>query len=263
MLGGAMHRAAAHLALLSAVATSLALAACDDKPKPDAEPAPSSAPPPPPHVEAPKPAADKLPDLLVDDAGPLLGSERIEVAQKDWLAKLSTSVGKLPIKGKVVNVVATRTTKTQYVAALVHALGVAGATEIDVKTEPRSGAPMPLKLTPEGMVAKEAADCSVVGMIKKDSTSAVWAIKGGTARKFSRGFAGPDLSLTFEDGLKKGIAGCASTTWFFSGEEGTVWGLAFDLAERVTRAEPPTKATTTVLLHEAPVAGRPVKLAAD
>lgn len=260
-----MHRARLQSALFCTFASLVALAACDDEPSAGSTRAPSSAPasPPPPVVEAPKPAADRLPDLIVDDAGPLLGGERIEVTRKDFRDELSAAANKLPIAGKTVTVVATRTAKTQYVAALVHALGAAGATTIDVKTEPRSGAPVPLKLTPEKAVAATAPGCSAVGMIKRDSTSAVWSIQGGTARKFARGFAGPDLTLTFEDGLAKRIAPCASSTWFFSGEEGTVWGLAFDLAERVTRADPPTKATTTVLLHEAPVAGRPVKLASD
>jgi hypothetical protein len=66
--------------------------------------------------------------------------------------------------------------------------------------------------------------------------------------------------MTFDEGLKKDIAGCASTTWFMSGEDNVIWGLTFDLGSVVQNATPPTKASTTVLLHEVPTAGRAVKL---
>lgn len=258
-----MNRAAA-ITIVSAV-LSASLVACEKQPsKLDEAVASAKAPPPaPPPPAPPAPVAPRMPDLLVDPQGPMLGGERIDVSKRDWSEKLRAAVEKLPIDGGAVSVAADRQAKTQYVAAFVGALGAAGASEIEVKTQARVGGQSSLKLVPERRVAKTTPDCAAIGMVKKDSTSAVWQLKGGTARKFSRGFAGPDLSMTFDEGLSKRIAGCSATTWFFSGEDDVIWGLAFDLAEKVTKADPATKATTTVLLGQAPVAGRPVKLATE
>lgn len=254
-----MNRAAA-IAVVSVV-LSASLSACEKKPSKLDEMVASAKAPPPPPPEPPKPAEPRMPDLLVDPQGPLLGGERVDVSKRDWAEKLHAAVAKLPVEGKAISVAADRQAKTQHVAGLVGALGAAGATEVTVKTQGRVGGPSALTLIPERRVASAIPDCAAVGMIRKDSSSTVWQLKGGTARKFSRGFAGPDLSMTFDEGLSKRIAGCSATTWFFAGEEDVIWGLSFDLAEKVTKADPPTKVTTTVLLGEAPVAGRPVKLA--
>lgn len=209
------------------------------------------------------PAEPKMPLLIVDPQGPMLGGERIDVSKQDWVEKLEAEVAKLPIDAKPVTVAADRQAKVQHVAALVGALGAAGAPEITVKTQARAGGESSLVLTPERRVAASTPDCAAVGQVRKDGSTAVWQLKGGTARKFSRGFAGPDLSMTFDEGLSKRIAGCAATTWFFTGEDDVIWGLGFDMAERVTKADPPTKVTTTVLLSRGAVAGRKVTLAAD
>lgn len=254
-----MNRAAA-LAIVSVVLPA-SLLGCEQKPSKLDEAVAAAKAPPPALSEPPTPAAPRMPDLLVDPQGPMLGGERIDVSKQDWLEKLHAAVAKLPVEGKAISVAADRQAKTQHVAGLVGALGAAGATEIEVKSQARVGGASSLALTPERLVAKTTPDCAAIGMIRKDSSTAVWQLKGGTARKFSRGFAGPDLSMTFDEGLSKRIASCAATTWFFAGEDDVVWGLAFDLAEKVTKAEPKTKATTTVLVGQAPVAGRPVKLA--
>lgn len=256
-----MNRAAAIVVV--SVVLPLSLLGCEKKPSKLDEMVASAKAPPPPPPEPAKPAAPRIPDLVVDPQGPLLGGERVEVSKNDWFEKLEAKVRELPVEGKAVQVVADRQAKTQHVAGLVGALGAAGATEVTVKTQARVGGESALSLTPERVVAKTTPDCAAIGMIRKDSSSAVWQIKGGTARKFSRGFAGPDLSMTFDEGLSKRIAGCSATTWFFAGEEDVIWGLSFDLAEKVTKADPKTKATSTVLVSKAPVAGRPVKLSVD
>ena len=45
--------------------------------------------------------------------------------------------------------------------------------------------------------------------------AALWPIKGGTARKQRKGFAGPDLSNT-GDQIKRDLNGCDSTMAFVS-----------------------------------------------
>jgi len=252
---------AGNLVFVAVLVPAFVLAGCEKQPSKleEALEQVKEAPAPPPAVEAAVPAEPKMPILVVDPQGPMLGGERIDVSKQDWSEKIYAAVAKLPIDGKPVTLAADRQAKTQYVAAMVGALGAAGAPEITVKSQARVGGESALVLTPERLV-KQTPDCAAVGQVRKDGSTAVWQLKGGTARKFSRGFAGPDLSMTFDEGLSKRIAGCAATTWFFSGEEDVIWGLSFDLAEKVTKADPPTKATTTVLLAEAPVAGRKVSL---
>ncbi len=231
---------------------------CDDKPAPSkttTEPAATVAAPAP-----AKPPPDPLAGLVVDDLGLYLQTHRIDMAAKDAESKLRSIVAELPVKQKAVPVSATRTAKTQHVGALARALGEAGAIEIDVRTPDRTGAETRLVLVPEEIASAQLPDCAVVAMIKKDNTSAVWHLKGGTATKFSKGLGGPDMSMTY-DGMKDQMASCAATHWLLAGEENVIWGLVFDLGQIVAKADPPPKATHAVLAYEAPVAGRAVQLA--
>ncbi|HKQ71644.1 MAG TPA: hypothetical protein VJT73_20010 [Polyangiaceae bacterium] len=234
----------------------LAIVGCDEKPppKPVAEaPTVTAAPAP------PKPPPDPLAGLSVDELGLFLQTQRVDMTAKDAEEKIKAIVGALPVKQKTVPVAATRNAKTQHVGALARALGEAGAAQIDVKTPDRSGAEAILKLLPQELVSAKAPDCAVVSMVKKDNTSAVWKLKGGTASKFSKGLAGPDLSMTY-DGMKGQMTGCAASQWFLAGEQNVIWGLVFDLGQVVAKADPPPKATEAVLLYEAPIAGRAVAL---
>jgi hypothetical protein len=240
------------------LALALALAACDDKPAPTAAPAPSAAPAATAEAPKPAPAVERVPTFVVDEQGPMLDGARFDVANEAGVERLRAAVAAAPLKGKTVAVSAVRNAKTQQVTALVEAIAAAGAAEVDVATPGRSGVKGPLKLTPASMVAS-SPDCSVVAAIRKDGTSAVWRLRGGAATRFAKGFAGPDLSMTF-DGIEREAKGCASTNWFFGGEDGTVWGLVFDLGASVQMGEKPSKLSTTVLLTEAPIPGRPVKL---
>ncbi|HEX9298204.1 MAG TPA: hypothetical protein VF881_20330 [Polyangiaceae bacterium] len=235
-----------------------ASAGCDEKatvPKPSSESPTAKAVP---ASSAPK-APDPLAGLTVDELGLYLQTHRIDMAAKDAEEKLRALVAGLPVKQKAVPVSAARNAKTQHVGALARALGEAGAAEVDVKTPDRTGAEGTVRFTPQQLVPPSTPDCALVAMIKKDSTSAVWRLKGGTATKFSKGLAGPDLSMTFE-GLTEQMSACASTHWFLTGEDNVIWGLVFDLGQVVAKADPPPKASNAVLLYEAPVAGRPVSL---
>jgi hypothetical protein len=232
---------------------------CDDKPavsKTSAEPistATTASPAP------PKPPPDPLAGLVVDDLGLYLQTHRIDLSAKDADNKLRGIIAELPLKQKAVPIEASRNAKTQHVGVLARALGEAGAAEIDVKTPDRTGATTVLKLVPEEMAGAQVLDCSVVAMIKKDNTSAVWRVKGGTATKFSKGLGGPDMSMTY-DGLKDQMGSCAATHWLLAGEENVIWGLVFDLGQIVAKADPPPKATNAVFVYDAPVAGRAVSL---
>jgi hypothetical protein len=231
---------------------------CDDKPVPSkvGEPAPVATPV---KSAAPKPPPDPLAGLVVDELGLYLRDRRVDLAAKDADAQLKAAIAVLPVKEKVVPITALRTAKTQHVGALARALGEAGASEIDVKTLARTGLEAQLKFVPQEVAGAQVPDCAVVAMIKKDNTSAVWRVKGGTATKFSKGLGGPDMSMTY-DGMKDQMGSCASNHWLLAGEENVLWGLVFDLGQIVAKADPPPKAQNAVLVYASPVAGRAVPL---
>jgi hypothetical protein len=138
-------------------------------------------------------------------------------------------------------------------------LGDAGAPKVTLKTEGRSDLPKTLDVTPESRLSSPAA-CSIVATVLKDLSTAVWPYKGGMARKQRKGLAGPDLSHTAEQ-LEKDLAACDATTAFFSGDDTVGWESAFNLAGTVMMSDKKKRIDTLVLLHEEPVAGRPVTLA--
>jgi biopolymer transport protein ExbD len=236
------------------------LAACDDPPKPaaGASSATASA-----ATAAPPPTAParptSMPDLAVDAEGPYLGGQRVNLADATGPEKLGKIVKDLPINGKPVTLQVDKKAKVSAVAAVVVALGEAGAPKITIKTDGRNDLPKTLDVTPESRLSS-AAGCSIVATVLKDLSTAVWPFKGGMARKQRKGLAGPDLSHTGEQ-LEKDLASCDSTTAFFSGDDSVGWESAFNLAGTVLVSDKKKKLDTLVLLHEEPVAGRAVTLA--
>ena len=249
--------AAAGLALIS---LALLVAACDDPPKPTgASSSPSASAtsaPAPKAAEAPKPK--KMPDLLVDPEGPFLGGRRVDLAAQNGKEKLAQVVKDLPIEGKPVTLTVEKKAKTSYVAAVVTALGEAGAPKVTIKTDGRDDLPKEVAVTPEPRVAAPPA-CSLVATVRKELSTAVWPVKGGTAKNQRKGFAGPDLTLTGEV-VGKELERCDSTVAFFSGDDGVPWETAFNLAGTIVRADAKKRIDTLVLLREEPVAGRAVTL---
>jgi hypothetical protein len=200
-----------------------------------------------------------MPDLVVDPDGPYLGGQRVNLADATGPDKLTKIVKDLPIEGKPVTLQVDKRAKVSAVAAVVVALGDAGAPKVIVKTDGRNDLPKSLELTPEARAASPSG-CSIVATILKDLSTAVWPFKGGTARKQRKGLAGPDLSHTGEQ-LEKDLAACDGTTAFFSGDDTVGWESAFNLAGTVLVSDKKKKIDTLVLLHEEPVAGRAVTLA--
>jgi len=235
------------------------LTGCDDPPKPGAPSAtPSAAPAPAPTAtERPKPTT--MPDLLVDPEGPYLGGQRVNLADATGPDKLAKIVKDLPINGNPVTLLVDKKAKTSAVAAVIVALGAAGAPKVTVKTDGRNDLPKALDLTPEARVAS-APGCAIVATVLKDLSTAVWPLKGGLAKKQRKGLAGPDFSHTGEQ-LEKDLAACDSTSAFFSGDDGVEWQSVFNLAGEVHASDKKNRVDTLVLLHEEPVAGRAVTLA--
>lgn len=238
------------------------LAGCDDDPPKSAggkgasatASATTAAPAPPPPT---KPKG--MPELLVDNDGPYLAGSRINLADPQGAEKLAKLVKDLPINGQPVTLTVEKKAKTPYVAAVVAALGEAGAPKVTIKTDGRDDLPKEITVTPEVRIASLPA-CTVTTMVLKDLSTAIWPVKGGTAKKQRKGMAGPDLSNTGEQ-ITKDLAGCDSTTAVFSGDEAVPWENAFNLAGTTLKADEKKKVDTLVLPREAPVAGRAVTLA--
>jgi biopolymer transport protein ExbD len=204
------------------------------------------------------PKTKSMPSLIVDGEGPYLGIERVRMQDANAAEKLAKIVKELPIEGKPVTLIVEKKAKIVHVAAVVTELGKAGAPKVIVKTDGRNDMPKELSLTPETRVSSPPA-CSVTAMVLKDLSTALWPVKGGTARKHRKGFAGPDLSHTGEQ-LKKDLVSCDSTMAFFSADENVEWEMAYNLAGTILVSDEKKKIDTLVLLSQVPVAGRPVAL---
>ena len=244
--------------LFLCTATAVGLVACDDPPKPSGGGSSATAPanpvPAPVATERPKPTT--MPELVVDSDGPYLGGQRVNLADPAGPEKLTKIVKDFPINAQPVTLQVDKKAKVSAVAAVVVALGDAGAPKVTIKTDGRNDLPKTLDVTPEARAAA-APGCSLVATVLKDLSTAVWPVKGGTARKQHKGLAGPDLSRTGEQ-LEKDLGACDSTTAFFSGDDGVGWESVFNLAGTVLVSDKKKKLDTLVLLHEEPVAGRAV-----
>lgn len=246
---------------LPLLAIGALLAACDDDPPKSTggkgastSTAATTAAPTPPAPIKPK----GMPELTVDNDGPYLGGTRINLADPQGAEKLAKVVKELPINGAAVTLIVEKKAKTSSVAAVVAALGEAGAPKVTIKTDGRDDLPKEITVTPEVRVASLPA-CTVTTMVLKDLSTAIWPVKGGTAKKQRKGMAGPDLSNTGEQ-ITKDLAGCDSTIALFSGDEAVPWENAFNLAGTALKADEKKKIETLVLPREAPVAGRAVTL---
>lgn len=251
------------------VLSLLAGAACDDKPQ--AEPAKAAAAKPEePEPEAPKPKRPAgPPELAIDTISPKVGFTRVlpepdksKVTETDekLQAKLDEEIAKhrSHYEGQTVKLEADRKAPAAWVAAMVASLAKVGVGAITVPSDTRADLPKELTLTPQSK-ALDAAPCSVVTTVLADRGTAVWKLSGGVAMKRTKGFAGPDLTMTSETIERLGKACKTSSTIYVGGAPGLEWGLVYDLAAAAKSIASP-KFERIVLLREAPVAGRPVKL---
>lgn len=203
-----------------------------------------------------KPAAPSKPVITVDDGGALVNGERFDFGQPDAKGRITAALaGKPGVDGESVEIEVMRNVKTPRVALVVHAIRGTKAKAVTVKTPNRDRVMTPLEL---GLPAS-ATECSAVGFIGKDRAINAWPVSGGTAARFTKGFAGPDLTLG-SAGVRKVSNACKAPTFFVSADEAVEWGQTFDLALAVLAGDDAGKpiATTAVLLAEAPVPGRKV-----
>ena len=200
-----------------------------------------------------------MPVLSVDNLGPYIAGERVNMKENGGPEKLKKLVGALPIKGKEVDLVILKKAKVPDVMAVVHELGAAGAPTVKIKADGRDDLPKEFVIVPQSRLGEKPAGCSIAAMVNKDFSTAVWAIQGGAGKKHSKGFAGPDLTLTGES-IKKELKHCDSPVAFFSADDSLEWELAHNIGGTLLKADEEKKIKTLVLLDEVPVGGRPVKV---
>ncbi|MCC6523720.1 MAG: biopolymer transporter ExbD [Polyangiaceae bacterium] len=252
--------AAATVALALGV---LAVLGCDDKPgaTPTTDSASTTAGAPTASTSASSAPRETMPNLEVDEKGPSVGIDRVDLAKPNGPKLLHDLVKDLPA-GKLPSVVlVARNAKTPDVAALVRELGLAGAATVTIKTDGRDDLPKELVVVPEQRIDKPDK-CSIVATVIEDGATAVWAFEGGTAKRHRKGLAGPDLSHTHET-LVKAIPQCSSKTAFFSANAKYAWEFAFNIGGSILKADEKKQIERLVLVGEEPVAGRPVKLRSD
>ena len=205
-----------------------------------------------------KPPGGQNAELLIDPEGPYLAGTRIDLAAAGGKEKLARVIGGLQVDGKVVSMNVEKKAKVPIVAEVIGALGKAGASKIIVKTNGRGDLPKEVTFTPESRVSNPPA-CSVAAMVLKTISTAIWPMKGGTGKRHRKGFAGPDLTHT-QEALEKDLEHCESTVAFVSADDGVPWEDAFNIAGTVLKSDGKKRVDSLVLLHEAPVAGRPITL---
>ena len=246
-----------HVALLGATLLAGALSACDDDKKPAAPDAAAaavttSAPTPP-------PAPVRMPEVTLSPKTFQIGIDELQLQIPSFDTALEQLIKKYPINEPdfvVFNV--DRKVPTPLATKITYALFDAGAKSIEVHTKPRGEFPATLRLTSDKHLGK-LLPCTFVGTITENLGVAFWSIQGGTAKRYTKGMAGPDLSAMHEV-FQKEEPSCASTVFFFSAEDSIEWGHAYDLATSIVAHEPKYKMDKLVLLREAPVAGKPVKV---
>ncbi len=232
---------------------------CDDPPpKKNPFAAPSDTVKPPPIDSVPKPKGPT--EFSVTSDGPKVGFSPILIEKKDGKDRLAKALEeeKEHVDGKDVPLAVDRKAKLDWVMAMFEGLTKLGASHIVVKTETRPKFHATLSFTPQAKLTNPPA-CSVVAVVLKDRGTAVWKLSGGTATKRSKGFAGPDLSMTGETIEKRAGACKDSTNIFLSADEGIEWGLVYDIGASTKDLEK-VKLDTFILLQQRPVAGHKVEL---
>lgn len=242
-------------ACIACIPLALLAAACDDRSAADTKSTPdaaagarTSAP------LLPPAQVESMPTLNIDEGAATLSGMRIDFTG-DAKGKLTAALAdNAKVAGSVVPVEAMRNATMARIATALAALKAAKAKGAILRTAMRD--PGVLGSLEVRFDVGVPARCSAVAMIGKDSAISVWAAGGGGGQRFSRGMAGPDITLG-SDGLRRASAACDSPDYFLSADDSVKWGLVFDLAMAARGGEAGAmRATQAHVLLAVPVAGR-------
>jgi hypothetical protein len=249
---------ASHVSLAALVGL-LALAGCDDpKPKGGADKSSDAS------ITAALPATAATPAATPAKPSPItveagafaLGPERVMASDPDPVGRLVGFLSARPdVTGAVVDFEARRAAKPSLVVTMLTALKKAKAKGAVVHTETREKTMSALELK---FLSAQPEGCTTVAFIGKDGGILVWPAGGGTAKRFSRGFAGPDMTLGTE-GVRVAASRCESPVLLVGADDAMSWGLVYDLAA-MSKSGGTLKPTEVALVPggSATVAGRKV-----
>lgn len=205
------------------------------------------------------PPPPRAPTIGVDDGACTIDGDRIDFASADPRGRIAAALaGKKLVVGERLAIDLVRSVKTPNVGHVVAAAKKAKAAGVALRTPKRDGSVGELLVRFD---LPAPAPCSAVGLVAKDGSIAVWPLGGGTAKRFVRGYAGPDITLGSE-ALAAAVKGCESSSFFVGADDTVPWGLAFDLQAAIRDPSDAGARVTAapVVLTEAPVAGRKVVL---
>ncbi|MCU0691095.1 MAG: hypothetical protein MUF54_06825 [Polyangiaceae bacterium] len=190
-----------------------------------------------------------------------VGLDELKFEMASFDAALKALLSKVPVSTPdhvVLDI--ERKVSTANATKIFYALDDAGAKAIEVRTSPRGKLPEKMMIRTEKATEGSVPECTAVAMVLDDLGVTFWRVRGGLAKRYSKGMAGPDLSVLHEV-MHKEVSPCESTVLLFSSEPSVDWGHAYDLAASVIANDPKyDKIDKVVLLRKAPVPGKPVKL---
>jgi hypothetical protein len=164
---------------------------------------------------------------MVESGAVTVDDNRSSAAEPDLAGRVGTFIiGKPKVEGEVVEVMAARNAKPSHVGAAIQALKKGKAKGALVKTETRDKTTV--DLLPLTFV-DAFPPCSAAAYVAKDAAVHVWTAGGTVATRFTRGWAGPDITLG-SDAIRKASTACDSNVFFVGGDEAMTWGVVFDLA---------------------------------
>jgi len=225
---------------------------CDEKPSAIAETAHDAAatvtatvstPPPPP----------KPPVVTVDDSSFVVTGDKVDFTGADAKGRIVGMLANKPlVAGQTLEVDALRDVMMPHFAIAMEALRDAKVKAATVKTAQRDRTIGSLDVALEHGVP---SSCSAVAMVAKDNAILVWPYSGATAQRFTKGLAGPDITMG-SGALRTLASGCDSPLYFVAADDTIKWGVVFDLALAAKSGNP--KLINAVVLTKAPVPGRKV-----
>ncbi len=225
-------------------------------------------------AEAPPPSFDKIPPITIDNLGVKIGGRGGSDLHKEKnRKKLKEVVDAIPHKGKPVKIVALQKAKIVDVVETVWLLGEAGVNEVIIQTKPKSNGkacntddppadqclPGTLTVVPASKLAADPPKCSTSITITGKNHVGVWGFGETGGRRHRPGFGGADLSSAQET-VEKRLRSCKSEYAFFTADYKMNWENAYNAGATIRFMDKKNKIKKLVLLDDAPVAGRPIKL---
>jgi biopolymer transport protein ExbD len=226
-----------------------------------------------PVVEADRPAATasstapsepeprRMPEVTLHSAGVNIGIDEMLLSTPSFDISFRSLLKKYPVDEPdtvIFNV--DRKVKTPLATKIFYNLVDAGAKRIEIRTQPRGTFPDKLIIASEKDVGNDIPACTYVAMVLENFGATFWKKQGGTAKRYTKGMAGPDFSAMHEV-MHREAKACNSKVFLFSAAPEIEWGHAFDTAGSVKAADPPYETISQfVLLRTDPVPGKPVVL---